>query len=160
MKRFAIALVLALAASAGAAAPFDARDPISWVHDRLWPRPPAPAPPIVELPPVTIAPVVPEQAPPVVVIVPAPVQPARPKPKPRPRPANNDDDDRPVWSRPAANCRPITIDCSTVCSYARRFSLSTLESMGLAFGYCPPTASQRAQGRACMRKQCPEVLKP
>jgi len=162
VRLLAAGVALFIAVDIAAAEP--AREPTDLAIELqrwLWPPKvvpiPAPEPlPKDDPPPV----IIPDQIAPIV-IVPVPVQPARPKPKPKPRAVDDDDDERPARSRgqqPA--CKPITVDCNTVCSYAGRFSLSTLESMGLSFGYCPPTASQRAQGKACIRKQCPDVLKP
>lgn len=141
---------------------FDPGAILSKIYDWLYPRKAVPLPPplpVEELPPSAFVPIedIPIPLSPAVV-APMRAEPVRPKPRPRQR---DDDDERPAKRQvQPANCKPITVDCNTVCGYARVFSESTMESLRVTWGYCAPTASQRLQGKACIRKQCPEVLKP
>lgn len=56
-------------------------------------------------------------------------------------------------------CTPLPPkDCEQICKYARMMSVAAAESLAVFWGYCRPTPSQRAGGKACIRSHCPEVL--
>ncbi len=60
---------------------------------------------------------------------------------------------------PTVTCKPIAVNCSQVCEHAW-MGAAAAEALGVAWGYCRPTATQRAQGKECVRRQCPRYLTP
>ncbi len=60
---------------------------------------------------------------------------------------------------PTVACKPIAVNCSQVCEHAW-MGAAAAEALGVAWGYCRPTPTQRAQGKECVRRQCPRYLTP
>jgi hypothetical protein len=73
---------------------------------------------------------------------------------------NRQADREPHAQQPAsqvATCKPIAVNCLQVCEHAWMGETAGI-ALGVAWGYCRPTPTQQTQGKACVRKYCPQYL--